>query len=69
MDCLSYCSLYVLQLLDTLPVCQDFNRQGCTRPTCRFVHIREGNILIYQMSLLFCSHINFPFNIVNLIHL
>ncbi|XP_026329811.1 muscleblind-like protein isoform X5 [Hyposmocoma kahamanoa] len=30
------------QLLDTLPVCQDFNRQGCTRPTCRFVHIREG---------------------------
>ncbi|XP_022821143.1 protein muscleblind isoform X14 [Helicoverpa armigera] len=31
-----------LELLDTLPVCQDFNRQGCTRPTCRFVHIREG---------------------------
>ncbi|XP_053600870.1 muscleblind-like protein 2a isoform X5 [Plodia interpunctella] len=30
------------QLLDTLPVCQDFNRQGCSRPTCRFVHIREG---------------------------
>ncbi|XP_045487610.1 muscleblind-like protein isoform X5 [Pieris rapae] len=30
------------QLLDTLPVCQDFNRQGCNRPTCRFVHIREG---------------------------
>lgn len=34
--------LLYLQLLDTLPVCQDFNRQGCTRPTCRFVHIREG---------------------------
>ncbi|CAG9099779.1 unnamed protein product [Plutella xylostella] len=30
------------QLLDTLPVCQDFNRHGCNRRTCRFVHIREG---------------------------
>ncbi|XP_077292196.1 splicing regulator muscleblind isoform X4 [Arctopsyche grandis] len=30
------------QLLDTLPVCQDFNRQGCTRPTCKLVHVREG---------------------------
>ncbi|XP_077292198.1 splicing regulator muscleblind isoform X6 [Arctopsyche grandis] len=31
-----------LELLDTLPVCQDFNRQGCTRPTCKLVHVREG---------------------------
>ncbi|XP_055532093.1 protein muscleblind isoform X20 [Wyeomyia smithii] len=30
-----------LQLLDTLPVCQDFNRSMCTRPTCRFVHLME----------------------------
>ncbi|VVD02058.1 unnamed protein product, partial [Leptidea sinapis] len=37
------------QLLDTLPVCQDFNRQGCNRPTCRFVHIREG---MYEIILL-----------------
>ncbi|XP_055620565.1 muscleblind-like protein 2a isoform X4 [Toxorhynchites rutilus septentrionalis] len=29
------------QLLDTLPVCQDFNRSMCTRPTCRFVHLME----------------------------
>ncbi|KAI8427660.1 hypothetical protein MSG28_002131 [Choristoneura fumiferana] len=37
------CAMRILfNLLDTLPVCQDFNRQGCTRPTCRFVHIREG---------------------------
>nr|XP_029708325.1 muscleblind-like protein 1 isoform X7 [Aedes albopictus] len=28
-------------LLDTLPVCQDFNRSMCTRPTCRFVHLME----------------------------
>lgn len=39
---------YAFQLLDTLPVCQDFNRQGCTRPTCRFVHIREGMIFLYH---------------------
>ncbi|XP_066258540.1 muscleblind-like protein 1 isoform X8 [Euwallacea similis] len=30
------------QLLDTLPVCQDFNRGLCTRPTCKFVHLQEG---------------------------
>ncbi|KAG6446341.1 hypothetical protein O3G_MSEX004386 [Manduca sexta] len=36
------CHVQNCHLLDTLPVCQDFNRQGCTRPTCRFVHIREG---------------------------
>ncbi|KAH0998855.1 hypothetical protein HUJ05_005608 [Dendroctonus ponderosae] len=31
------------QLLDTLPVCQDFNRGLCTRPTCKFVHLQEGD--------------------------
>ncbi|KAJ8894918.1 hypothetical protein PR048_000225 [Dryococelus australis] len=29
-------------LLDTLPVCQDFNRQLCNRLACRFVHLQEG---------------------------
>nr|XP_029720635.1 muscleblind-like protein 1 isoform X12 [Aedes albopictus] len=33
--------VHPLQLLDTLPVCQDFNRSMCTRPTCRFVHLME----------------------------
>lgn len=30
------------QLLDTLQVCQDFNGHGCARPTCKFLHVREG---------------------------
>ncbi|XP_055372683.1 GATA zinc finger domain-containing protein 14-like isoform X2 [Condylostylus longicornis] len=29
------------QLLDTLPVCQDFNRSMCSRINCRFVHLME----------------------------
>ncbi|XP_044267109.1 muscleblind-like protein 1 isoform X7 [Tribolium madens] len=31
------------QLLDTLPVCQDFNRGLCNRPACKFVHLLEGD--------------------------
>ncbi|CAG9823471.1 unnamed protein product [Phaedon cochleariae] len=31
------------QLLDTLPVCQDFNRGLCNRPACKFVHLQEGD--------------------------
>lgn len=30
------------QLLDTLPVCQDFNRQVCNRPACKFIHLSDG---------------------------
>ncbi|VEN39404.1 unnamed protein product [Callosobruchus maculatus] len=30
------------QLLDTLPVCQDFNRGLCNRPACKFVHLSEA---------------------------
>lgn len=33
---------YNFQLLDTLPVCQDFNRNLCNRPACKFVHLQEG---------------------------
>lgn len=29
------------KLLDNLPVCQDFNRNMCTRMNCRFVHLLE----------------------------
>lgn len=47
--------LLYFQLLDTLPVCQDFNRQGCTRPTCRFVHVREG---VFQILLFLNQVIN-----------
>lgn len=32
----------IFQLLDTLPVCQDFNRGLCNRTACRFVHLQEG---------------------------
>ncbi|XP_059608487.1 protein muscleblind isoform X9 [Phlebotomus argentipes] len=28
-------------LLDTLPVCQDFNKSKCNRPTCKLVHLTE----------------------------
>lgn len=38
----NYCVFLFLQLLDTLQVCQDFNRGLCTRPTCKFVHLQEG---------------------------
>ncbi|XP_023164986.2 muscleblind-like protein 2 isoform X20 [Drosophila hydei] len=31
------------QLLDTLPVCQDFNRSMCSRLNCRFVHLTEDD--------------------------
>ncbi|KAB0797279.1 hypothetical protein PPYR_08273 [Photinus pyralis] len=31
------------QLLDTLQVCQDFNRGLCNRPACKFVHIQDGD--------------------------
>ncbi|XP_037914187.1 uncharacterized protein LOC119653550 isoform X14 [Hermetia illucens] len=31
------------QLLDTLPVCQDFNRSMCSRLNCRFVHLMESD--------------------------
>ncbi|KAL1513462.1 hypothetical protein ABEB36_002870 [Hypothenemus hampei] len=34
--------MYIDLLLDTLPVCQDFNRGLCSRPTCKFVHLQEG---------------------------
>lgn len=33
---------HFLQLLDTLPVCQDFNRQLCNRPACKFIHLLDG---------------------------
>lgn len=32
------------QLLDTLPVCQDFNRQVCNRPACKFIHLSDGEL-------------------------
>lgn len=34
------------QLLDTLPVCQDFNRQVCNRPACKFIHLSDGELLV-----------------------
>ncbi|KAG5899162.1 hypothetical protein JTB14_028999 [Gonioctena quinquepunctata] len=30
-------------LLDTLPVCQDFNHGLCNRPACKFIHLHEGD--------------------------
>ncbi|CAD6209155.1 GSCOCG00003755001-RA-CDS [Cotesia congregata] len=39
------------QLLDTLPVCQDFNRQLCNRPACKFIHLHDGMFYIYFMKL------------------
>ncbi|XP_069690321.1 uncharacterized protein [Periplaneta americana] len=42
------------QLLDTLPVCQDFNRQLCNRPACKFVHLQEGHVEVVDMKVTVC---------------
>lgn len=41
------------QLLDTLPVCQDFNRQVCNRPACKFIHLSDGEFVIKEISIFF----------------
>ncbi|PSN35108.1 hypothetical protein C0J52_23990 [Blattella germanica] len=41
-------------LLDTLPVCQDFNRQLCNRPACKFVHLQEGHVEVVDMKVTVC---------------
>ena len=43
------------QLLDTLPVCQDFNRQVCNRPACKFIHLSDGEFPARHFSL--ASHL------------
>ncbi|KAH1001865.1 hypothetical protein HUJ04_005824 [Dendroctonus ponderosae] len=42
------------QLLDTLPVCQDFNRGLCTRPTCKFVHLQEDGVEVIENRVAVC---------------
>nr|CAD7194432.1 unnamed protein product [Timema douglasi]CAD7403036.1 unnamed protein product [Timema poppensis] len=42
------------QLLDTLPVCQDFNRQLCNRAACKFVHLQEGHVEVVDMKVVVC---------------
>ncbi|XP_021940491.1 muscleblind-like protein 1, partial [Zootermopsis nevadensis] len=42
------------QLLDTLPVCQDFNRKLCNRPACKFVHLQEGHVEVVDMKVMVC---------------
>uniref|UniRef100_A0A1B0FEL9 C3H1-type domain-containing protein n=1 Tax=Glossina morsitans morsitans TaxID=37546 RepID=A0A1B0FEL9_GLOMM len=39
----STASTQAAMLLDTLPVCQDFNRSMCSRLNCRFVHLTEDD--------------------------
>jgi len=43
-------TLYLLQLLDTLPVCKDFKLGLCQRPTCKYVHLIEGKTLFLCLS-------------------
>lgn len=45
-DLIRYKSIWHIffQLLDTLPVCQDFNRQVCNRPACKFIHLSDGEL-------------------------
>jgi len=45
-DLIHYKSIWHIffQLLDTLPVCQDFNRQVCNRPACKFIHLSDGEL-------------------------
>ncbi|XP_068992716.1 muscleblind-like protein 3 [Neodiprion pinetum] len=42
------------QLLDTLPVCQDFNRQLCNRPACKFVHLHDGSVEVIDNRVTVC---------------
>ncbi|KYN13950.1 Muscleblind-like protein 2 [Trachymyrmex cornetzi] len=42
------------QLLDTLPVCQDFNRQVCNRPACKFIHLSDGNVEVIDNRVTVC---------------
>ncbi|KAH0568473.1 hypothetical protein KQX54_021021 [Cotesia glomerata] len=42
------------QLLDTLPVCQDFNRQLCNRPACKFIHLYDGNVEVVDNRVTVC---------------
>ncbi|CRK99236.1 CLUMA_CG012664, isoform A [Clunio marinus] len=48
------------QLLDNLPVCQDFNRNMCTRINCKFVHLSEPKKLeIHEQRVAVCrDHAN-----------
>ncbi|XP_076396633.1 protein muscleblind isoform X13 [Megachile rotundata] len=43
-----------LELLDTLPVCQDFNRQVCNRPACKFIHLSDGNVEVIENRVTVC---------------
>lgn len=49
-DLIRYKSIWHIffQLLDTLPVCQDFNRQVCNRPACKFIHLSNGELFIIE---------------------
>lgn len=49
---------WIVQLLDTLPVCQDFNRSMCNRPTCRFVHLTDGKYTLSGNQTLLCMIIS-----------
>ncbi|CAB3362513.1 Hypothetical predicted protein [Cloeon dipterum] len=42
------------QLLDTLPVCQDFSRNCCKRPACKFVHLTESNVEVVDNHVTVC---------------
>ncbi|XP_055691507.1 protein muscleblind isoform X18 [Lutzomyia longipalpis] len=48
------------QLLDTLPVCQDFNRSKCNRPTCKLVHLTEvDKVEVHDQRVAVCrDHAN-----------
>lgn len=43
-------SHFFFQLLDTLPVCQDFSRsRTCPRPTCHLVHLDTGMLSLFDL--------------------
>ncbi|KAF4519425.1 hypothetical protein B566_EDAN008652 [Ephemera danica] len=42
------------QLLDTLPVCQDFSRHHCKRPACKFVHLIESHVEVLDNRVTVC---------------
>lgn len=60
-DLIRYKSIWHIffQLLDTLPVCQDFNRQVCNRPACKFIHLSDGELFVrYWKIQVDYAHLN-----------
>lgn len=39
-----------------LPVCRDFNAGKCTRPQCKYVHLKNENVQIVDGNVIICKN-------------